>query len=106
VLAVTPSGSIHLLLHVLVPGAVAWLAFRGQWRTAWLVMVGTMLIDLDHLLAEPIYDPGRCSIGFHPLHTGPAIGAYALLALWPRARLVGVGLLIHVALDAIDCLLM
>ena len=29
----------------------------------------TMLVDLDHLLATPLYNPDRCSLGFHPLHT-------------------------------------
>ena len=34
-------------------------------------MMATMLVDLDHLFADPIYDPDRCSIGFHPLHQYP-----------------------------------
>ena len=67
---------LHLPLHFLLPGLVAWLGFRPRWRRAWLIMVATMLVDLDHLLADPIYDPGRCSIGFHPLHKGWAIGLY------------------------------
>ncbi|WLD58011.1 DUF6122 family protein [Salinispirillum sp. LH 10-3-1] len=94
---------LHIALHFAVPGVVAGLFFRTQWRRAWLIMVATMVVDLDHLLADPIYDPTRCSIGFHPLHSYPAIAGYGLLALWQRTRLVGVGLLIHMALDAIDC---
>lgn len=66
-------------------------------------MLATMLVDLDHLLARPIYDPERCSIGFHPLHTAPAIVGYALLAFPRTTRLVGLGLIIHMALDALDC---
>lgn len=97
------AGSIHLLLHLLVPGAVAWLFWRRQWRRAWAVMLATMLVDLDHLLAEPIYDPGRCSIGFHPLHTAPAVAIYGVMAAWHRTRLIGVGLLLHMALDLLDC---
>ena len=69
-------------------------------------MVATMVVDVDHLLANPIYDPDRCSIGFHPLHTMPAVAVYALLAAWPKTRLVGVGLLIHMALDLTDCIWM
>lgn len=95
---------VHLLLHGLVPGAVAWLFFRTRWRSAWLVMLATMLVDLDHLLAQPVFNPSRCSIGFHPLHTAPAILVYGLMALVRPTRLVGVGLLIHMALDAVDCL--
>ena len=62
-----------------------------------------MLVDVDHLLATPIYDPLRCSINFHPLHGFLPIGLYALLSLWPPSRLVGLGLLIHMALDSVDC---
>ena len=69
-------------------------------------MLSAMVIDLDHLLASPMYDPGRCSIGFHALHRPLPIAAYFLLAALPRTRWLGIGLLIHIALDAIDCALM
>ena len=62
-----------------------------------------MLVDLDHLLADPIYDPNRCSIGFHPLHTYPAIAAYVVLLVPRVTRLFALGLIIHMALDALDC---
>lgn len=97
---------LHLVLHVIVPGVVAAVFYRERWRFAWFVMVATMLVDLDHLLADPIYDPGRCSIGYHPLHTAPAIGLYGVLFLLPKTRLIGLGLLIHMALDGLDCLMM
>ena len=67
-------------------------------------MTLTMVVDLDHLIADPIYDPNRCSIGFHPLHTTVPIVLYSLLLLHPKTRLVGLGLFIHIALDAGDCL--
>lgn len=98
--------ALHLLLHLVVPAAAARLWFRPRWRRAWLIMLATMLVDLDHLLARPIYAPDRCSIGFHPLHTAPAIAAYAALLLPSPTRLVGLGLLIHMALDGVDCALM
>jgi hypothetical protein len=94
---------VHLALHAGVPLAVAWLFFRSHWRKAWLIMLATMLVDLDHLLADPIFSPDRCSIGFHPLHTYTAIGGYLLMSLWSPTRLVGIGLLIHMAVDASDC---
>lgn len=97
---------LHLVLHVAVPAAVALKWYRDRWLQAWLWMMAGWLIDLDHLLADPIYSPGRCSIGFHPLHTAPAIVAYALLTVPRRTRPLGVGLLIHIGLDALDCLLM
>ena len=95
--------AVHILLHFVVPGVVARVARRRQLWKAWGIMVATMVIDLDHLLADPIYDPNRCSIGNHPLHTVWAIAVYALLVVPSKTRLVGVGLMIHIALDAVDC---
>ena len=97
---------LHLGLHVAVPGGAALLFFRANWKRAWLIMFSTMLVDLDHLLADPIYDPERCGIGFHPLHSYPAIGAYALLLIPRMTRLIATGLVIHMALDALDCVSM
>jgi hypothetical protein len=67
-----------------------------------------MLIDADHLLAEPIFEAGRCSIGFHPLHSTYAIIAYFLLFFVPNkyAKFVAIGLLFHVVTDFIDCIQM
>jgi len=70
---------------------------------AWLIMIATMAVDLDHLIANPIYDPNRCSIGFHPLHSYIAVGIYVVFLFFPRFRLVALGLVIHMALDYIDC---
>ena len=98
--------TVHMAAHFLLPGALARVVFANRWRVAWLIMVATMAVDLDHLLADPIYDPGRCSIGFHPLHSYPAIILYAV-ALWIRPlRIVAVGLLLHMVIDGADCLRM
>ena len=69
-------------------------------------MLATMVIDLDHLLADPLYDPNRCSIGFHPLHTQWAVLVYIVLAVIPSTRIAGFGLLIHIVLDSLDCIWM
>ncbi len=99
-------GILHLALHALVPAAVAGIGYRERFWRAFGVLMATMLVDLDHLLATPVFDPNRCSINFHPLHTWPAIGLYCLLLFHPKSRLVGIGLLIHMALDQIDCWMM
>lgn len=96
---------LHLVLHAAVPAAVAAIWYRKRFLRAWLWLLAGWMIDLDHLLAEPVYDPDRCSIGFHPLHATPAILAYGALALLRRTRLLGLGLLIHISLDALDCLI-
>lgn len=98
--------NLHILLHLLVPGLVAYAFFRDQWKKVWLILCLTMVVDLDHLLATPIYQPGRCSIGFHPLHTAPAIAVYFVMTLIPKTRVVGLGLVIHMALDLLDCFTM
>jgi len=98
--------ALHLTLHAAVPLAIAWGFYRRDFRRAFLVLVGTMVVDLDHLLATPIIDPGRCSIGFHPLHSYPAIALWCAAAMFRPTRLVGIGLLIHMALDFLDCLAM
>jgi hypothetical protein len=97
---------LHGLLHVAVPVLVARAFWPLRWRRAALVLVAMNLVDLDHLLATPVYDPGRCSLGFHPLHSRPALAVWAVLALLPATRLPGVGALIHMGLDGIDCLRM
>ena len=94
----------HLILHVAVPGITARLAYQEIWIKAWFIMTLTMFVDLDHLLVSPVYDPERCGINLHPLHSYPAIGAYFLLLLVPKLRIIGIGLLIHMGLDFIDCL--
>jgi len=96
---------LHLVLHFIIPGITARLAYRKILLKAWLIMILTMAVDLDHLLASPVYAPERCGINFHPLHSYPAIGAYSLLLFIPKLRIVGVGLLLHMGLDFIDCIL-
>lgn len=77
--------------------------FRQRWRLAYGVMMATMLVDLDHLVANPIYDPSRCSIGFHPLHGFLPIVLYLFISFIPQTRYLGLGLVMHMALDSIDC---
>lgn len=94
---------LHILLHLLIPLIISLLFFRKSWKKAYVVMVLTMLVDLDHLLATPIYDATRCSIGFHPLHTFIPICIYLIACFIPKVRYIGVGLIIHMILDSIDC---
>ncbi|WP_346881107.1 DUF6122 family protein [uncultured Algibacter sp.] len=96
----------HYGCHILLPLLVALLFFKSNWKYAYLVMIAGMLIDLDHLLATPIFDPNRCSIGFHPLHSYFAILFYIFLSIPKKSRFVGLGLVIHIISDAVDCSLM
>ncbi len=110
---------LHIVLHFVVPALIALVLAPDRWLKTWLILTATMLVDVDHLLANPVYDPERCSIGFHPLHTVPAMATYAALFASPLAlrridalrdsfvvrtsSLIGLGLLVHMALDGIDC---
>ncbi len=94
---------IHLVLHVLVPLFVAVVFFRRDWQRAFLLMMLTMLVDLDHLLADPIYDLSLIHVGFHLLHGFLPIACYFLLCFFKPTRYVGLGLCIHMLLDSIDC---
>lgn len=94
---------IHYTLHLLVPGLIAYVFFRKEWKKAWLIILATMLVDLDHLLATPIFDPGRCSINFHPLHTYWAMVVYVVMLFFKKTRIIAVGLLFHMLTDFIDC---
>jgi len=100
---------IHILLHFLIP-ALAAEGLRNKydqtWLKLWLTLIAANLIDLDHLLAETVYDPNRCSIAFHPLHSFWAIAIYFGLILFRKTRIVGIGLIIHILLDTIDCMMM
>jgi hypothetical protein len=64
-----------------------------------------MLIDLDHLLATPIFDKYRCSINFHPLHSYIAMGFYAVGLFFKKTRILAIALLLHMLADYFDCYL-
>ena len=95
---------VHYSLHFLFPAVLALVFFPMMWQTAYLIMLATMLMDVDHLLAKPIFHPLRCSIGYHPLHSFYALPVYALLLLLPATQIVAVGLLFHLFTDTVDCL--
>jgi hypothetical protein len=97
---------IHFFLHLVFPLFVAWFFYREQYKKTYLVFLGTMLVDADHLLAHPIYQAGRCSVGFHPLHSHLAIAIYFFMLLAPKSRVIAIGLLMHMATDLLDCYLM
>lgn len=97
---------LHYGIHIFLPLCAAFILYKHLWKYAYFIMLLTMLIDLDHLLATPIFDATRCSIGFHPLHSYIAIGIYLLLIIPRKTRLLGLGLIIHITADTVDCLFM
>lgn len=97
---------IHYGLHFLFPGIIALVFFRTHWKKAWLIMIATMLVDVDHLLASPVFASNRCSINFHILHSYYAIGVYLFMLYFKKFRIIAIGLLFHMLTDFIDCLWM
>lgn len=71
-----------------------------------MILLAGIILDLDHLWADPIFDPSRCSINFHPLHTYWAIASYFLLLFFSKTRVLGIAFLIHILADTVDCYLM
>lgn len=96
---------IHYGIHLLVPITIGWLFFKENRGNAIIILLAGIVIDLDHLFANPIFDPNRCSIDFHPLHTYWAIGLYFLLLFSKKTRIFGIALLIHIIADISDCYL-
>lgn len=98
---------LHYGGHFLVPFAAAYAVCRKDWVRTGAVAAAAIVIDLDHLLARPIFDPGRCSIGFHPLHGLVAMALYAALLAIPNrwVRIFAIGCLWHLYVDGFDCTL-
>ena len=97
---------IHYSLHFIFPLLIAFIFFRKNWKKVYLIMLLTMIVDLDHLIANPIFQADRCSINFHPLHTYYAIAVYSILIFFRKPlNIIGIGLLLHMLTDFIDCLL-
>lgn len=97
---------IHYFLHFVFPFFIAFIFFRKDWKKVYLILLATMLVDLDHLVADPIFHPNRCSINFHPLHTYYAMFVYFVFLFLRRPfNLIGMGLLFHMLTDLTDCLM-
>ena len=70
---------LHYSLHFGIPFFIAYVYYKKNWQKIFLILILTMLVDLDHLLADPIFQADRCSINFHPLHTYYAMICYIIL---------------------------
>ncbi|ASV28897.1 DUF6122 family protein [Maribacter cobaltidurans] len=95
---------LHYGIHFVVPILIAFFFFKEHRLKVSLILLAGILLDVDHLLADPIFDADRCSIGFHPLHTYWAIAVYFLMLFWKTTRIWGIAFLIHMIADLTDCL--
>ncbi|MDF4222942.1 DUF6122 family protein [Maribacter sp. M208] len=94
----------HYGIHFIIPIIIAIYFYKDNKLWSAIIILSAILIDIDHFLATPLFDPNRCSINFHPLHTYWAIGIYTLLFIYRKTRIFGLALLIHILADTVDCL--
>ena len=97
---------LHYGIHFIAPVLISILFFKEHRLKVVLILWAGILIDVDHLLADPIFDPNRCSINFHPLHTYWAIGVYFALLFFKKTRVLGLALVLHIIADTVDCWLL
>src|SRR3989338_8300355 len=100
---------IHLLAGILLAG-IFYLFFKSfrnknEFKRMVLWFSASNLIDIDHLLANPIYDPLRCGINFHPLHSWFMLPIYIAGLFHKKTRFLSIGILFHLFLDGVDCVL-
>lgn len=103
-----PDWVVHFVSNVVLLGVIYFfdVSSREDFFAIALSVLASNFIDVDHLLASPIYDPARCSINFHPLHSWYFFPVYAAL-LFVRSRRVqyfSVAVFLHLALDWLWCL--
>ena len=98
-------GFVHIALHICLPLAIAWFFFRPIWSRAALIMLAANLVDLDFLWSGVAYASTSCRINAFPLHTMLPISIYGALMFFPvqSLRLLGIGLVTHMLVDAIGC---
>lgn len=94
---------VHYFLHFVFPICIALVFYRKTWKKTYFILLATMLVDLDHLFANPVFDPNRASVGFHPLHSYYAIAVYFLMLFFKgNIKIVAIGLLFHMLTDLQD----
>jgi|SRR5690606_27405652 hypothetical protein len=97
---------LHYGIHFILPIIIGLSFYKERRLKIILILLAGIILDLDHLWADPIFDPNRCSINFHPLHMYWAIAGYFLLLFFQKTRVFGIAFLIHILADTVDCCLM
>ncbi len=103
-----PNLIVHAISNGVLLSALYWLQHTVLkrlflFKSALLQILLSNLIDLDHLLADPIYDPLRCSINFHPLHSWYFFPLYLFGLFSKKYKYFFAGIILHLFLDYADC---
>ncbi|MCM4165320.1 MULTISPECIES: DUF6122 family protein [unclassified Arenibacter] len=97
---------LHYGIHFILPVIIGLFFYKEHRLKIILILLAGIILDLDHLWADPIFDSNRCSINFHTLHMYWAIAGYFLLLFFQKTRVFGIAFLIHILADTVDCYLM
>lgn len=105
-----PNTIIHIISNLILIGVVYLfsnfiLKKDFNWKFASILLFSSNLIDIDHLLATPIFDSTRCSINFHPLHSWYMFPVYFIGLFIKKYSFLFIGIFMHLLLDYIDCLI-
>ncbi|MFX0558354.1 DUF6122 family protein [Maribacter sp. CXY002] len=95
---------LHYGIHFIVPVLIAFFFYKENLIKVALILLAGIALDIDHLMANPIFDPERCSINFHPLHTYWALSIYIVMLLFKKTRIWGIAFTVHLIADLVDCL--
>ncbi|HAE43005.1 MAG TPA: hypothetical protein DCG34_08840 [Clostridiales bacterium] len=92
---------MDILVHIGLSLLVAF--FLGLSQRDMYYFVGANIIDIDHLLSDPVYDPTRNSFESHIIHHNwlPVSFVSVLLTL-TKYKWFGLGILFHFFLDWIS----
>lgn len=103
---------LHYGFHFALCPLIGYLIWQKQekGKKAFIIMLLSNLVDIDHILSEPIFQANRLSVGFHLLHSYTMIALYCLLLfipykklnLWWGFRPLALGLTLHMLTDLLD----
>ncbi len=96
--------SLHYGVHFIVPLGIAYIFFKENKLKVALILLAGIVLDIDHILATPIFDSMRCSIDYHPFHSYWAILVYIGMLFFKKTRIWGIAFLVHIFADLVDCL--
>jgi len=94
-----------ILVYIIINYEKFILKKKSNLKYIFLLVFSSQLIDLDHLLANPIYDPLRCSINFHPLHSWYMFPLYFIMSIWSKYKYLFWAIIMHLILDSLDCII-
>ncbi len=95
---------IHIISNLVLIAIISFFDKKTPFKKIFLLVILSNFIDLDHIVANPVYDPSRCSINFHPLHSWYLFPVYLVGIFLKKYKYLFYGIILHLILDKIDCL--